>query len=80
MKAEGVKAGVPDIFISVARRGYHGMYVEMKVGSNRPTKDQVAWLEALALEGYMVDVSFSWTEAAHKIIRYLGLYPEDYGV
>ncbi len=80
LKAEGVKAGVPDICLPIARRGYHGFYIELKIGMNRPTKDQLAWLEALKLEGYMTDVSYGWQEAAHKIIRYLGLYPEDYGV
>ena len=29
-RAEGVKAGVPDICLPVARGGYHGMYIEMK--------------------------------------------------
>ena len=30
LKAEGVKSGVSDIFLSVARGGYHGLYIEMK--------------------------------------------------
>lgn len=80
LKAEGVKAGVPDIFLPVARRGYHGFYIELKVGINRPSKDQLAWHEALKLEGYNVDVCYGWQEAAHTIIYYLGLYPSDYGV
>lgn len=80
LKAEGVKAGVPDICLPIARNGYHGFYIELKVGTNKPTKEQLQWLDALRLEGYMVDVSYGWIEAAHKIIRYLGLYPEDYGV
>ena len=80
MKTEGVKSGVPDICLPVARRGFHGFYIELKVGANKPSKEQLRWLEALTLEGYMTDVSYGWTEAAHKIIRYLGLYPSDYGV
>jgi hypothetical protein len=30
MKAEGVKTGVSDTFLPVARHGYHGFYLEMK--------------------------------------------------
>ena len=80
LKQEGVKAGVPDICLPVARRGYHGFYIEMKVGKNKPSTDQWVWLNALDLEGYMISVSHGWQEAAHKIIDYLGLYPSDYGV
>jgi hypothetical protein len=80
LKAEGVKAGVPDVFLPVARGGYHGFYIEMKVGKNKTSPEQNAWLEALKAEGYLVDVSYGWEEAAHKIARYLGHEPEDYGV
>ena len=30
LKAEGVKAGVPDLCLPVARGGFHGLYVELK--------------------------------------------------
>ena len=30
LKAEGVVAGVPDIFLAVPRQGFHGLYVELK--------------------------------------------------
>ena len=30
LKAEGVKSGVPDIFLSVAKNGKHGLYIELK--------------------------------------------------
>lgn len=29
-KAMGVKSGVPDVHLPVARGGYHGLYIEMK--------------------------------------------------
>src|SRR5262245_46077094 len=40
LKAEGVKAGVPDICLPVARMGYYGFWIEMKVGKNKTTDDQ----------------------------------------
>ena len=33
LKAQGVKAGVPDIFLPVARGRYHGLWIEMKEGA-----------------------------------------------
>ena len=80
LKAEGVRAGVPDVFLPVARMGYHGFYIELKVGKNKTSAEQNAWLEALKAEGYMVDVSYGWQEAAHKITRYLGHEPADFGL
>ena len=41
LKAEGVRAGVPDICLPVARKGYHGLFVELKFGRNKPTPAQV---------------------------------------
>lgn len=31
LKRQGVKAGVPDLHLPVARGGYHGLYIELKV-------------------------------------------------
>jgi len=33
-----VKAGIWDIFVPIPAKGFHGMFVEMKFGSNRLTK------------------------------------------
>ena len=43
MKRQGVKAGVPDICLPVARNGYHGLYIELKAGKNKATKNQEKW-------------------------------------
>ena len=80
MKREGLKAGVPDVVLPVARMGYHGFYLELKVGKNKTSAEQAAWLTALATEGYLVDVSYGWQEAAHKIARYLGHEPKEFGL
>ncbi len=71
LKAEGVKAGVPDVCLPVARGGYHGMYIEMKVKPNKPTKLQLVWLSELSKQGYQTAVCYSWQEAATLIEKYL---------
>lgn len=52
MKDEGLKAGVPDICLPVARSGYNSLYIEMKrVGGPNPTKNQIKWLVGLITHG-----------------------------
>ena len=71
LKAEGVKAGVPDICLPVARGEYHGLWIEMKAGKNRPTQGQAAWHVHLSAEGYRVAVCWSWEAARDLIEEYL---------
>lgn len=40
LKRQGVKAGVPDLCLPVARNGKHGLYVEMKWQKTRPQRSR----------------------------------------
>ncbi|PHV69234.1 nuclease [Sporanaerobium hydrogeniformans] len=71
LKIEGVKAGVPDICLPVSRGGYHGLYIELKVGKNKPTVLQREWIENLKKEGYFVEVCYGSQEAIKAIESYL---------
>lgn len=71
MKAEGVKAGVPDICLPVARNGYHGLWIEMKSAEGRMKKHQRAFCQRLADHGYRVVVCWSWDAARREIESYL---------
>jgi hypothetical protein len=73
LKAEGVKAGVPDVSLPIPKGVYHGLYVEMKAGKNKPTAYQLWWLERLAANGYHTYTAYGWREAADVITRYLEL-------
>ena len=73
MKAEGVKAGVPDLCLPVARGPYHGLYLELKTGSGRLTKDQTRWLGALAAQGFFASVAVGYHGAVGLIREYLSL-------
>lgn len=73
MKAEGLKGGVPDICLPVARGGHHGLYIELKrVKNSRVTEEQLMWLENLARQGYVAAVCRGADEAIEVITRYLG--------
>lgn len=71
-KAEGVKAGVWDIFLPVVVKGvYPGLYIEMKVKNNKLTKEQ----EQFKADNshFMFAVCYSWQEARDAILRYLNV-------
>lgn len=71
LKRCGVKAGVPDLVLPVARCGYHGLYIELKVGKNRTSKNQDTWLENLNAQGYKAVVCYGFNETTNMILRYL---------
>jgi len=77
MKSLGKKKGIPDLFLPVIRGVYGGMYVEMKYGKNKVTKEQLYWLTLLKKQGYHCVVCYSAKEAIieferyNKVIKYL---------
>lgn len=73
IKAEGALSGVPDLFLPAGRRGYHGLFVELKVGKNRPTASQREMLEKLSGAGYMTAVAYGASNALAYILWYTGL-------
>lgn len=72
LKSEGLKPGVPDLCLAVARGGAHGLYIEMKrTKGGRVSPQQAAWLEKLAREGYATAICKGWEQARDVIERYL---------
>ena len=69
-KAQGVKPGVPDIFLPVQRGGYYGLWIEMKYGDNTLSEKQIEFFSFLGKEGYAASVCYSWQEAVQKIETY----------
>lgn len=72
LKRQGVKAGVPDLCLPVPKDGYHGLYIEMKYGKNKPTDNQEEWLESLRQYGYKTVVCYGADEARETIKQYIG--------
>ncbi len=71
-KHMGLKTGVPDICLPVARGGWHGLYIELKrAHGGKLTASQREWLTALEGQGYRAVRCDGWSEAAQAIERYL---------
>ena len=66
----GVKSGVPDLVVPVARHGYHGLYLELKTGTKKPTLNQKNWLSYLRDQGYRA----TWLNDFDKIRELLDWY------
>ena len=69
-KSQGMLSGVPDLFLPVPRGKYHGLYIEMKHGTNTLTDNQKKFLKNAANVGYAVSVCYSAQEAIKRIEDY----------
>ena len=85
LKAEGVKSGVPDLFLpcpqmvkiggtSVQLQGMNGLWIEMKKRKGSTTsKVQKWWHEKLREQGYRVEVCKGAEAAIEVLSDYLGI-------
>lgn len=72
LKAEGVKAGVPDYCLPVPRGSYAGLYLELKrLAGGRVSPEQRDWLAALSEQGYRTEVAKGWEQAFAVLKDYL---------
>jgi len=70
----GMKKGYPDIFLPVARGGYHGLFIELKrLKGGRLEPEQAEWKQRLADGGYMAIVAKGWVQASRVIEGHLKL-------
>lgn len=71
LKAEGVRAHVPDIFLPVPRGMWHGLFIEMKKKGGRVDPGQIDYIVKLQDLRYGALVCVGWQAARDTIIRYL---------
>lgn len=70
-KAEGVKAGVPDLMLPVIVDCYAGLFIELKKpGKHKVSEDQTEWLDYLNNAGYVGKSAVGWQEATQHIKNY----------
>lgn len=75
LKQAGLKPGVPDIVLPVARGGYIGLYIELKYGRNKASENQKNWLRDLGGQNHLTAVCYGWEQAKDLIESYLNLEP-----
>lgn len=65
LKAEGVRKGVLDVHVPLARGGAHGLWIEHKAGKNSLSPEQIDEAHALVDSGFAVVVV--WDDPALSI-------------
>ena len=72
LKAEGVLAGIPDLFLATPRGAWHGLYLEMKRSRGGHVSDaQKAIMALLERQGYRCLVAHGVVEARQHIENYM---------
>jgi len=76
-KLLGLKAGVPDMFLSLPNDTYHGLYIEFKVPASPGvakgtlTENQKKVIPRFRGVGYKVVICYSAAEAITEVYNYL---------
>lgn len=71
-RAEGLRAGVPDMFFAVARGGFHGLFIEMKRRKGGVVSpEQKDYINALRARGYRAEVCRGCDEAIDVLSSYM---------
>ena len=71
LKREGMRPGALDLQLAAPRQQFHGLFLEMKFGKNKPSEEQEAFISHLARSGYSVSVHWTADSAIKAIKEYL---------
>jgi hypothetical protein len=71
LKAEGVLAGVSDLFLMIPKGKYHGMFIEMKAKTGSVSEKQKEFMAAASSMNYIAVVCYGFDEAKTAITNYL---------
>jgi len=77
LRLGGVKAGIPDLMLTLPSNGLAGLFIELKrpkvKGKPNPvvSKEQQQRIQQLSDAGYLAVVSYGFEEARNVIVNYL---------
>ncbi len=71
LKREGVRRGVPDLQLDMARGGFHGLRMEVKTPKGRLTLEQREWRDWVRAQGYKYHVVRSVQQGVNVLQAYL---------
>jgi hypothetical protein len=78
LKRQGVRAGVSDLLLPVARGGYFGLWIEFKATPplDAPvTQSQQDWIKEMNDQGYKAEICLGITAALDVLKTYMAMPP-----
>lgn len=78
LKAMGMKAGFADIFISIPKQGFHGLFIEHKAihddgTKGKPTDSQKEFIDNKNAMGYKAVFTYGLDDLIQTLRKYLGI-------
>lgn len=70
LKREGLRKGVPDLWLPVKTARFSGLVIEMKDTKGKVSDEQKDWLAFLVNQGFKTDVCYSFEDAQKTITDY----------
>ena len=71
LKAEGMRPGIPDLFLPSPKGKFHGLFIEMKSKNGKISDIQKWWHDKLSAQGYLVWTCYGFNSAKEVITMYL---------
>lgn len=71
--AEGLRKGIPDLHLPIARGEFNSLYIEVKTEKGKLSKDQEEMFNQLELFGNKVVIVRSLFQGIHVLTTYLSL-------
>ena len=72
LKSEGVRSGVPDLFLALARGGWNGLFIEMKKPKGGVVSAaQKEMIGLLTKAGFCCEICRGFDEAKSALLKYI---------
>lgn len=71
MKRMGVLKGASDLFMAWPSGGFHGLFIEVKSLTGRPSPSQKEFLERMSLVGYKTAICYGAEEVISTMNEYI---------
>ncbi len=71
MKRMGVLKGASDLFMAWPNAGYHGLFIEVKSKTGRPTMEQKAFVQRMKDAGYKAEICYGAEEVISTMKEYI---------
>lgn len=73
LNREGRQKGVADLFLPVARGGFHGLWIEVKIPGDKLTDEQRTFGRQVVGDGYQFFAIWDSQAGIDTVMNYLGL-------